>query len=173
MNRTDRVAQLLSLAKKENKVSKRFSGKKNRKDIQKYLEKVQMTYRGVSDKLHLTLRQSEALAKIIEQLQTAVESAQEDMEKCYDMLKVMDLTGVKEVVISEDSNDIFYVKDGKKHTYSGGKLEPKARKKDMNLEDTVVDAAGIEGDLQSNDGNYADAPCPDEGYELMQDDKLV
>lgn len=143
MNRTSRIKLLEKLAAKSDKIEK-FRGKKNRKELQKYLERMKKDYVETSSSLKEAVSQLEKLQEFIDNNKEKEELTRAEMKKVHTILTNMDFAGSEEVRIGSDEDDVAYVVDGKTYTYcpethSLSKYERKSKSDVSDSDDFVLD----------------------------------
>jgi seryl-tRNA synthetase len=116
MNRTSRIKLLEKLAAKSDKLEK-FRGKKNRKELQKHLEKIKKEYIETSSSLKDAISQLEKLQQFIDNNKEKEQLTRSEMKKVHTILTNMDFAGSEEVRIGSDEDDVAYVVDGKPYSY--------------------------------------------------------
>lgn len=151
MNRTSRIKLLQKLAAKSEKIEK-FRGKKNRKELQKYLEKTKKTYIETSSSLKDAIAQLEKLQTFIDENKEKEELTRAEMKKIHGILTNMDFAGSEEVKIGSDEDDVAYVVDGKTYSYcpdthSLNKYERKQKSYVADSDDDNVDLSDEGTDL--------------------------
>lgn len=127
--------------------SDKFRGKKNRKELDKYLTKMKKEYSSVSVELKNAIKQLDKLQKFVEENKEKELFIRNEMRKIHDILRNMDFSGAQEVRVGNDDDDIAYIIDGKACSYNVDdhtttKYERKKKKKED--EDEKEDVLNID-----------------------------
>lgn len=154
MNRIARRRLLERLAAKS-KGGDKLKGRKSRKEIDKYLQKMKKHYGDISGALSKSTKELEALQKFVDEHKEKETLTVNEMKKIHDIIRNMDLAGADEVRIGKDEDDVAYIIDGKACTYDSdtNDIRPyKTKKKEKEEEEDTNDALDIEAELIPQEG---------------------
>lgn len=104
----------------------KIAGRKNRKQLERDLNYAKNFYAKYKGSLAGHRKASDDLAAIIDKESTELEKAKKDINRCYDVLRNMDLHDIHEIRMIED--DVGYVRGGRLHRLEDNNLVPFRRK---------------------------------------------
>jgi hypothetical protein len=102
--------QLARIAKKQEHLG---TGKYNRKDVEKLLEKAKRVYTDVRQRIEGAEAEAERLEASMSEMKKEMMAAREDILHSHDILQTMDFSNATAVRLRKDKDDVSYAIDGK------------------------------------------------------------